>query len=260
MKHEPEQAPHPLLADAEVTVPEGWRPLVIQIAQELTKLRLPALYRIEKVFRIDEHMYVYTDSACLGETTSELQNSISEIINSHCRKASHACVTCGQSGKTLFENDQWGVFCIEHIPAEALDLHGLFEHIPLDSIDRTALKREFPCLPGLELRPGWLPLIRFLMRQLATIGFNSEHYRIVQIKEKFATLAFYVYSTDPDLRRQKLVNALIDAARNRSATMCEVCGERASLWICAGWWSTLCTNHVPKGAQTPAKYFGKLDG
>ena len=259
MQNESEQQ-HPLLLGADMAIPEGWRSLAIEIAQELATLPLPADYRIEKVFHVDEHMYVYSNSECLDDTESVLRNRVYEIINSQCQKASHTCMSCGQRGKTLFENDQWGVFCDQHIPSGALDLYARFDRIPLEKLDRKALYAEFPDLPSLELRPGWLPLIKFLMQELTAVGFNSAHYRILQVKEKFASLAFYVYSTDPDLKRQKLVNALIDAARNRSTTMCEVCGERGSLWIHAGWWSTACPQHVPSGAKTPAEYFGKSGG
>jgi len=260
MQNESEQQQYPFLLGADVAIPEGWRSLVIEIAQELTKLSLPTSYRIEKVFRIDEHMYVYSNSECLSDTESDLRNRVYEIINSQCQKASHACMSCSQTGKTLFENDQWGVFCDQHIPPDALDLYTRFEQVPLENLDRKALYAGFPSLPALQLRPGWLPLIKFLMQELTAIGFNSDLYRILQVKEKFASLAFYVYSTDPDLKRQKLVNALIDAARNRSTTMCEVCGERGSLWIHAGWWSTACPQHVPSGAKTPAEYWGKSGG
>ncbi len=260
MQHESEQQQHPLLLGADMVIPEGWRPLAFEIAQELAKLPLPSTYRIEKIFRIDEHMYVYSNSECLGDTESGLRNHVYEIINGHCQKSNHACMSCGQPGKTLFETDQWGVFCDQHTPASALDLYARFEQVPVGNLDRKALYAEFPCLPGLELRSGWVPLIRFLMRELTAAGFTQEHYRILQVKEKFASLAFYVYSTDPDLKRQKLVHALIDAARNRSATMCEVCGERGSLWIHAGWWCTVCPKHVPSGAKTPAEHFGKSDG
>lgn len=259
MQNESEQQ-HPLLWGADVAVPEGWRSLAIEIAQELAKLPLPSTYRIEKIFRIDEHMYVYSNSECLGDTESGLRNHVYEIINDQCQKVSHACMSCGRLGKTLFENDQWGVFSDQHIPASALDLYACFEQVPVGNLDRKALYAEFSSLPTLQLRPGWLPLIKFLMQELTAVVFNSEHYRILQVKEKFASLAFYVYSTDPDLKRQKLVKALIDAARNRSTTMCEVCGERGSLWIHAGWWSTACPKHVPSGAKTPAKHFGKSDG
>jgi len=260
MQHESEQQQHPLLLGADVAVPEGWGPLAIEIAQDLAKLPLPAAYRIEKVFRVDEHMYVYSNSECLSDTVSDLRNRVYEIINAHCQKASYTCMSCGRLGKTLFETDQWGVFCDQHIPPDAMDLYARFENISLEELDRKILYAAFPDLPSLELRSGWLPLIKFLMHELTAAGFNSEHYRILQVKEKFASLAFYVYSTDPDLKRQKLVHALIDAARNRSTTMCEVCGERGSLWIHAGWWSTACPQHVPSGAKTPAEYWGKSGG
>ena len=90
-------------------------------------------------------------------------------------------------------------------------------------------------LPGLELRAGWLPLIKRLMQKLTAVGFSEAHYKIVQVKEKFASLAFYIYSTDPDSKRQQLIHALIDAAQNRSTSMCEICGHPAKLWIHAGW-------------------------
>lgn len=153
MQNESEQQ-HPLLLGADVAIPEGWRSLVIEIAQALATLPLPADYRIEKVFHVDEHMYVYSNSECLSDTESDLRNRVYEIINAHCQKASCACMSCGRLGKTLFETDQWGVFCDQHIPSGALDLYARFEQIPLKNLERTALYAEFPYLPSLELRPG----------------------------------------------------------------------------------------------------------
>lgn len=260
MQPSSEQQLHRLLADAKLAIPEGWRALAFGLVRELEALALPAEYRIEKIFRIDEHMYVYSNYECLGASESALQKSVFQVIERHSKLAYRSCMECGQSGKPIFDTDQWGVFCNQHIPAGGLDLHAQFEQIELEQLDRNALHTQFPELPALELRDGWLPLIKFLMHELIAAGFTADHYKIAQVKEKFASLAFYVYSTDPDLRRQKLVHALIDAARNRSATMCEVCGEQASLWICAGWWSTACSSHVPNGAKTPAEYFGKSGG
>ena len=260
MQHSSRKQLPPLLAEAELEIPKGWNALAFSLARDLEALALPAEYRIEKIFRIDEHIYVYSNSECLGASESALQKSVFQVIKRHSKLAYRSCMECGQSGKPIFDTDQWGVFCNQHIPVGGLDVHMRFEQIELEKLDRKTLQTQFSELPALELRDGWLPLIKFLMHELIAAGFTADHYKIAQVKEKFASLAFYVYSTDPDLRRQKLVHALIDAARNRSATMCEVCGEQASLWICAGWWSTLCTNHTPKGAKTPAEYFGKSGG
>lgn len=257
MQHKSEHQQPALLLRAEVDIPNGWISIAHQVASELSELRLPTDFRIEKISRLDQYMYVSCNAECLGESDSELHQRVFKIINGCCDKATASCMACGKPGKTLFETERWGVYCDQHIPHNALDLYARFESIEAECLDRSALHAEFPCLPALELRPGWLPLIKFLMNELKAAGFDSQNYRILQVKEKFALLAFYVYSDDPDSKRQKLIHALIDAARNRSATMCEACGEKASMWIHAGWWTTACAKHVPEGAMTPAEYFRK---
>ena len=256
MQHSSQEQPL-LLVGAEMAIPQGWRPLVVAMANELASLALPSEYRIEKVFRVDQYMHVFINLECLGDADGELHDSVYKIISDYRHQASHACMACGQHGKTVFVTDQWGVYCELHLPPDALDLYAEFADIPLERLDRKGLRAQFPMLPGLELRAGWLPLIKRLMQKLTAVGFSEAHYKIVQVKEKFASLAFYIYSTDPDSKRQQLVHALIDAAQNRSTSMCEICGQPAKLWIHAGWWTTVCNEHVPDGAKTPADYFQK---
>ncbi len=256
MQHSSQQQP-PLLVGAEMAIPQGWRSLAVAMANELASLGLPPEYRIEKVFRVDQYMHVFTNSECLRNADKELHDSVYTVICNYSHMASQSCMTCGQHGNAVFVTDQWSVYCDSHLPPDAQDLHAEFADIPLESLDRKGLRAQFPMLPGLELRAGWLPLIKRLMQKLTAVGFSEAHYKIVQVKEKFASLAFYIYSTDPDSKRQQLIHALIDAAQNRSTSMCEICGHPAKLWIHAGWWTTVCNEHVPDGAKTPADYFQK---
>ena len=256
MQHSSQQQPT-LLVGAEMAIPQGWWPLAVAMANKLESLALPSECRIEKIFRADQHMHVFINSECLSDVSRELHERVCKIISSYCHRARHACMVCGQKGQTFFVTDLWGVYCGSHQPAEALDLHAEFADITLERLNSKGLRAQFPMLPGLELRAGWLPLIQRLMLKLTAAGVTSKHYRVLQVKEKFASLAFYIYSTDPDFKRQQLVYALIDAAQTRSTSMCEICGQPAKLWIHAGWWTTVCNEHVPDGAKTPADYFQK---
>ena len=59
----------------------------------------------------------------------------------------------------------------------------------------------------------------------------------VQVKEKFGILTFYYDGGD------NAVNAAVDAARQRSTTICEFCGEPGILYY-KGWIKTLCKTHA----------------
>ena len=58
MQHSSRKQLPPLLAEAELEIPKGWNALAFSLARDLEALALPAEYRIEKIFRIDEHIYV----------------------------------------------------------------------------------------------------------------------------------------------------------------------------------------------------------
>ncbi len=86
----------------------------------------------------------------------------------------------------------------------------------------------------LECGPGWNQLIADLMTKLIDKGWDRN---IAQVKEKFGQLRFYV---DTKTAEQ---DELIRAAENKSAEICEICGEEGKLKGTHGLWQTRCKEH-----------------
>ena len=81
---------------------------------------------------------------------------------------------------------------------------------------------------GVEVGDGWFELIKELSAKLNPLGVVAS-----QVKEKYGTLRFYVYhGTDEAFD-------LIDEAEDKSATICELCGEPGKLYS-EGWCVTRC--------------------
>lgn len=73
--------------------------------------------------------------------------------------------------------------------------------------------------PVLDHGPGWYPIIVELDAQLAAVDPN---YVVLQVKEKFGSLRYYVHTDLTD--RWGEFHALIEAAEDRSQRTCELCG------------------------------------
>ena len=87
---------------------------------------------------------------------------------------------------------------------------------------------------GWEIKKGWHPLVKELIEELKTLGWDGH---ISQIKEKFGGLRFYIGSGN---------NAIFDAidrAEHKSYHICEECGEPGDLRG-GGWLKTLCDLHA----------------
>lgn len=81
---------------------------------------------------------------------------------------------------------------------------------------------------GYEVGPGWMKIVRPLVDQA-----NAEGATILQIKEKFGGLRFYVGGASEELLEA------IDRAEEESYKTCEVCGE-PGVPRRGGWIRTLC--------------------
>jgi hypothetical protein len=80
--------------------------------------------------------------------------------------------------------------------------------------------------------PGWYKLLERLGKDISAVW--PEKLAILQIKEKFGGLRFYVgWCSEP-------VQDLIDTAEEESYTICEWCGEVGSPKGSQGWIRTLC--------------------
>jgi hypothetical protein len=78
---------------------------------------------------------------------------------------------------------------------------------------------------GFDCGDGWFPLIKELCEKLGRL--RMPNFEVVQVKEKFATLSFYV--TGVPERYDKVVNLLIGNATRKSAKTCEDCGKPGAL-------------------------------
>jgi hypothetical protein len=64
--------------------------------------------------------------------------------------------------------------------------------------------------------------------------------RVVQVKEKFGTLRFYVDNADDAMYKR------IHKAEHDSSSVCEICGKPAKLDESMAWVRTLCPDHMKK--------------
>lgn len=91
---------------------------------------------------------------------------------------------------------------------------------------------------------GWFPLLWQLCEDLEPEVQQMEKetgtpFRVLQVKEKFGALRFYVAHSNPD------VDLIIAAAQQRSLRTCELCGKPGSLRI--QWQKTLCDEDFADG-------------
>lgn len=86
---------------------------------------------------------------------------------------------------------------------------------------------------------GWLSLIKELIDKLIEDGWDKQ---ILQVKEKFGTLRFYTNGGG-----ENHIDIIRDY-ESRSASVCEVCGEEATLRS-GGWVSTLCDEHFKESKE-----------
>lgn len=92
---------------------------------------------------------------------------------------------------------------------------------------------------GLDIGPGWLPLVVRLNEQMAKV---DPDYRVMQVKEKFGALRYYYFGSD-DLLHERL-SRLVDDAEKKSVTICERCGKEGKLRMAHHWWFTMCDEHA----------------
>jgi hypothetical protein len=81
---------------------------------------------------------------------------------------------------------------------------------------------------------GWFDLLDELHTAIVAI---DPDYRIIQVKEKFGGLRYYVDANSPE------VGKLIWEAEDKSVTICEVCGKPGSQRRVDFWITTRCDEH-----------------
>lgn len=78
---------------------------------------------------------------------------------------------------------------------------------------------------------GWKPLVMKLAKDIAEI----ENVEVLQVKEKFGGLRFYIGSY-----RNDRIDDLISKAEEESYKICEECGARENVETKGSWLLTLC--------------------
>ena len=114
----------------------------------------------------------------------------------------------------------------------------LFERFP-----QFLPNKDNPYISGMDLgfrcADGWFQLVWDLCTQLEPLARelkrNGKRFEVQQVKSKFGELRVYVSERDDAME------ALIQAARQRSIQICEICGKPGTCAVDAGgWWATLC--------------------
>ncbi len=116
-----------------------------------------------------------------------------------------------------------------------------------------------PAVIDLEFARGWMPVMADMCREVDELmrgRLDRYSFSWVQFKEKFGTGRFYYHLrvlADP-ARSQKdspetteLRQAILEVklrAKERTASLCEACGQPGELIRDEGWLSTLCPEHA----------------
>jgi hypothetical protein len=106
--------------------------------------------------------------------------------------------------------------------------------------ERKALQERFPeghYWRGIDIGNGWMPLVIELDRKLLEL---VPDYKLLQVKEKFGGLRYYVEGVPFDSEAYRL----IEEAESKSYQTCEECGEPGYETTSGGYWiKTLCQDH-----------------
>ena len=101
-------------------------------------------------------------------------------------------------------------------------------------------------LSGFAIGPGWYHIVEELCNNIAWHLKNLKadvrpDFKVVQVKEKFAGLRFYVDNADAT------INGMIYMAESWANKSCELCGNRGTQRN-EGWLRVLCDEHA-KGTE-----------
>lgn len=100
-----------------------------------------------------------------------------------------------------------------------------------------------------ECGNGWNDIIDKLCKDIEEIltTLGTVNIKVVQVKEKFGGLRFYI-EWDPETQRTELelsnkIYTTISAAENESMKTCEECGQPGKQTTIGNWIQTLCNKH-----------------
>jgi hypothetical protein len=99
---------------------------------------------------------------------------------------------------------------------------------------------------------GWRDLLERMCERMETALREGETIRIVQIKEKFASLRCYWHRGNVSAETTAKIMEAIALAEARSACTCERCGAEGRLYNKDGFYMTRCAVHA-EGAEVPSE-------
>lgn len=251
-----------LFIETQVDVPVGWLSLVqefLNAAARMPDIR-DGVVKVRRIYESDGEMQIYLDYPSAQISCDDI-NGLFHIQTQFAKASCRTCQVCGNQGRRYFGEKSWDIRCDEHVTAGELDITALFESIPTDGIfTKKAVRKIYPFLPAMDFKDGWLPLFERLMQLLIKYGFDPTKDKVLNAKEKFATLNVYADIHDENIRRFKLLNFLIDEARNISGSTCEDCGVPGKLLVkSGGWWLVACAHHKPSDAISIVDYYRRRE-
>ena len=131
----------------------------------------------------------------------------------------------------------------------------------LTGVDWRPFAEEFPILFGggnyisLWVGQGWFEILWNLCVSLegiarTRIADGHAPVRVVQVKEKYGSLRFYVDGGCSE------IHDLIDAAETASESTCEACGKPGNILCIREWYQTLCPYHELESRLSSRSSFG----
>lgn len=106
----------------------------------------------------------------------------------------------------------------------------------MDDITDALPWAERPVWRSVDTGPGWYEIILDCDRKLREI---KPDYKVVQVKEKFGTLRYYIDAYPTDEAEYKRFAEVIREAESKTEITCELCGQEGTLRS-GGWIRTLC--------------------
>jgi len=131
----------------------------------------------------------------------------------------------------------------------------------MTGVDWRPFKKEFPILFGggnyisLWVGQGWFEILWNLCVSLegiarTRIADGHAPVRVVQVKEKYGSLRFYVDGGCSE------IHDLIDTAETASESTCEACGKLGNILCIREWYQTLCPYHELESRLSSRSSFG----
>jgi hypothetical protein len=124
-----------------------------------------------------------------------------------------------------------------------MSINPQYDYDYLDILAPLQVRATHPDLPYMIAPPvGWVDLVLDLDAKLSLF---IPDYTIAQVKEKFAGLRYYIgdYGVPRGAPEVGWAQHFIADAEAQSQTMCQICGEPATMRMERSYYATLCDPH-----------------